>query len=418
MHASSVQATCAPRVDDLPDEITCMILRHVLPLWRPMASQACSAWMRCAMELERDQVRAQEKSDGPRRPVYSVTRLTTATVESKEVLSRPRVVSWLLDTQGYPHRAWLIEASARCGLIETVHAIVAHEAHKEGIGGVLGLLDGGVLANIALHCGGVSTLRTLCNMYRIKRLDRRNMAWAVTVAVVAGDVQLLQFLARMHCPYDITTAIAACIMEDAQTWRLFRISSDMIDYAADIVQRAAHCRQLSHDDTYGCLLTRIVMVINHHNAHSPRVLVAGLLADGVRFAAETCSQGAHTFDPGTDLRRGYLSYDYNTGLLDLHSAPTACCTSAAAPSGRREHWIHAETWGFRGNGGAGCDRSDCSLWHCCGGRALDNVYDPDTVGNASVADSIWIPPLLQRWQQRVPDLRLLFRYPISLGEIA
>jgi len=401
---------------DLPDEMICAILWHVPLLWRPLALRVSHAWRRCAIEIDLAQECTNEK--WIRATERNVPRLTMDTIESREALSRPPFIAWTLEVLKYPHVAWLVEAAARHGLADTVCLIAAHVAEQKGTMGLLDMLDGGVLANIALYCNRVPTLRRLCARHRIGRLDRRNMAWAVTVATVAGDTQVLRFLARMGCPYDITTALAVHLMDDAHTARLFGIAPEMLCYATDIVRRTEHAQCPNWYSARGCLLTRLAILLRLQIENKGTVLTRTLL-DGKHLAAILSC-------PIVWYRACGMAEDrIQSEVLGMSSLYALVTGDVVGIGSDANMWrIPCIMGGSIGPldppcGGTVCNHESllspwcpglcCTSWECCGSDAFMRVYDTDTVGSGSVADPIWIPPLFQRWHQRVPGLKLLFR---------
>jgi len=385
---------------DLPDELVCLVLSNVPPLWRPVASRVCSAWRRCTIEVAYVRARTNHDNDSIAWYVRAATHLSANLLKNAVAFDRSALLDWIISCGCPTDNVVIVEAVARHGLAKAVYSITDSQIRRRGKRGLLGLLDGGVLAGIAIRCGGAQTLHQLCAHHGIKRLDRRNMAWATTIAVIMGDICLLRFLARMQCPYDITTAIAVHVLDDKRTIRLFGIASDMLAYAADIAKRHDHCPELS--DTHECLLTKITVLIKRWGKEMP-IALADMFADSRRIARIMTYPSA--------WRAAWK------GVCE----PTLLCTDDATNCwatffDRLSGWLydcannsehHPDTWH---RGIVGCMGSHCTAWHCHGSQTLDSVYLIDTVGNASVADGMWIPPLFQRWQHYEPALRLLFRY--------
>jgi len=406
-----------PQTLHLPDEIVCMILCYVPPLWRPLASRVCSTWRRCVVELARIKSRSGWRD-------YHTTIMQSATYLSSRMLDcdallRPPFLSWIMPMLAYPHNARVAERVARCGLVSSVHLVADLEVRERGARGLLDLLDGNVLANIALYCGGTSTLRRLCDRHGIKRLNRRNMAWAATVAVVARDAPLLQFLARMECPYDITTALALHVLNDTHTMGLLGIVPGMLAYAADIARRETYSGW--HTDVHGCLLTLLAVLLKEWAKRAPLALVglltdskrlAGTLACDVRWDAVRTQQSLCPNIPDDDLDpwRNLMLKRFSFRFIRLGGSSHAVKRNDLGPIAAQAASCPAPSWLWGSTG-------PCTSWSCCGTQALTGVYPIDTTGSATVADGLWIPPLFERLRMYEPTLQVTFRYPSLFPQV-
>jgi len=390
-----------------------MLLYRVPPLWQPLASRVSTTWRRCTVEAVL--ARSRHWNETERKTKLRIGKalgLSVCFAESRQVLSQPRFVSWLLQTQNYPHAAWLLESAARCGFVETVRSIVAHEATQKGTRKLLNLLDGGILGNIAFHSGGVDTLERLCTDHGIECLDRRNMAWTITAAVVAGDSKLLQFLARMRCPYDITTALAVHVLGDTRTAQLFGITSDMLSCAADVAERVSdgnHWEDAGRAN--GCLLTLLALLIRRWARKEPLAL-AHVMVDGVRFGAALgrprawiapSHQKLATSVPqsegaphGTTPRFDWPDLDYDWISTAGYGPPPTRVRRSRVLCGLNDICRPFGT--------------NCGTWYFYDVRTITMAYGVATTGNASISNHAWIPPLFERWREREPALCPLFRY--------